>query len=328
MKKGLLLSFWLMSNAAFCNEGNSASLHDERQKLQNAMKKLCDDYFGTNEEILKKYQGILIQDYEKALIETLSSLGDTEALQKKFHENREKSIQEEKEKNNNLDDSKPGWFNWWPSLATDDSVKGLLQKQWKDLKQEQDKANEMYNKTYVQHAENFNAHVRPAMLRALAERRSTLFTRYAHGLDECSCHYATDDIAGLKACLKRRDISWKKLQDPDFLDKQDRDMEEVIYGLIKPHAIPLSPEKMHVIVSSIMLNDANTPDIPEHLKNKPILQQIEAGEKVIREKVGDILNSKNPSKRINVIAEDKEELSLDCEDAIKHNQNRQNELSQ
>jgi len=298
-----------------CGEINIENNEQAEKDLKSTIKELCDDHFGKNEDILTAYETKLITDYTSALIKAVSDNGDVGAIEGRFKDNQTNNKKNFENKNSLLDDGKEGWFNWGPTPATDKSVKGLLYNQWQDLQTKQDEKNKTYQNNYAQHQKNYNEHVKGAVQNRLRERHYNLFHRYANGLDQCGNNVA---------CLKKRDISWGRIQNPDFLNAQDEQIFDDLYTLITKNNIPLSRAELIKIAGAIT-HDSQDP----HLKGKLLIEQIALGKTLINEKVHRILNPESEDKpNIDLTGEDHQKkdkpLVLDPQD----DQNNQGALSE
>lgn len=289
------------------NCGINYAQENAQEELKQEITRLCEDHFGRNDEVLAEYKKRLKIDYDVAFIKAITAGGDKQAIEDKFKDNKSENASKELEKNNLLDDGKPGYY---PSVATTNSVKGILQGQWALLRQKQDEENEKHKQEYAQYEADFNEHVRPVMINKLVERRYTLFVRYSGALNECG----NDERR-----LKSRDISWKKLQKPCFLPQQNSEMYADIYALAKARNIPITERQLIAIAATIKL--ADNQELADELKGKTLVEQIELGEHIVTEKVR-ILNQQGTTPRIDLTAKDGQELD------IKDDQNDQGALSQ
>ena len=315
-KKLLSLVMVIGFGSVCCNETNTQENKQAKEEFKETFRKLRDDRFGTNEENLARYEIQLINDYTKALIVAVSDNGNAAAINDKFNENQADNLQKLNEKNLELDDSKEGYFNFFATPASENSIKGLSQKDWKDLQTKQDERNTTYKDKYVQHQNNYNAHVKTAMQNKLRERHYNLFGRYLDGLEKCG----NDG-----ACLKKRDISWKRVQNPDFLNSQDEQIFDSLYELITENNIPLSREQLITIANTIAYESQNP-----NLKGKSLTEQIALGKVLVNEKVHRILNPELEHKpKIDLTGEnqDQEEIKSSILDP-KEDQNNQGALSE
>ncbi len=306
-KKLLSLMMMIGFGSVYCSEMNTENDKQAEKKFKDTFQELWDDYFGKNDVILADYEKQLITDYTEALITAVSDSGDTNAIESRFKENQEQNKKIFDNKNMVFDDSKEGWFNWGATSASEESIKGLFQKQSKTLQAKQDKKNKTYKDNYTQHQNNYNECVKATMKRKLAERHYNLFQRYADGLEQCG-----NDVV----CLKKRDISWKNIQKPEFLESQDEQIFDALYMLIMEKDIPLSREQLIEIAGSVSF-DSKNPD----LKDKTLTEQIALGKALINEKIRRILNPDAQDKQ----DQEKEKISiLDPKD----DQNNQGALSE